>query len=189
MEHPLRDYARRGFSGALGEGAAARNCERSVYNWAVQETRRRSDVASWENRLFRWRYKQRVFGLLQELKRGPRIETHLDVDPGGVRVRLKIAPQLVTRLQRKELDAKKIAWYTPEVLWLDGPAYQALFKLREKELAIEEARTKEEDYEGLFKCGKCKSTKTSYYQMQTRSADEPMTTYVTCRNCGLKWKC
>jgi DNA-directed RNA polymerase subunit M/transcription elongation factor TFIIS len=25
--------------------------------------------------------------------------------------------------------------------------------------------------------------------MQTRSADEPMTTYVTCKGCGLKWKC
>jgi len=26
-----------------------------------------------------------------------------------------------------------------------------------------------------FQCGKCKQRKVSYYQMQTRSADEPMT--------------
>lgn len=39
-----------------------------------------------------------------------------------------------------------------------------------------------------FQCGKCKQRKTRYYQMQTRSADEPMTTFVTCANCNNKWK-
>lgn len=39
-----------------------------------------------------------------------------------------------------------------------------------------------------FQCGKCKQRKCTYYQMQTRSADEPMTTFVTCTNCGNKWK-
>ena len=43
--------------------------------------------------------------------------------------------------------------------------------------------------DGMFKCNKCKSMKTVYYQMQTRSADEPMTTYVTCTNCEARWKC
>ena len=47
----------------------------------------------------------------------------------------------------------------------------------------------EELDDGMFKCNKCKSMKTTYYQMQTRSADEPMTTFVTCNNCGAKWKC
>jgi transcription elongation factor S-II len=42
--------------------------------------------------------------------------------------------------------------------------------------------------EGMFECGRCKSKKTSYYQKQTRSADEPMTTFVTCNNCGKKWR-
>ena len=40
-----------------------------------------------------------------------------------------------------------------------------------------------------FTCYKCKSQKCSYYQLQTRSADEPMTTYVDCLNCGNRWKC
>ncbi|OCF40591.1 transcription elongation factor S-II [Kwoniella heveanensis CBS 569] len=31
-----------------------------------------------------------------------------------------------------------------------------------------------------FKCGRCQQRKCTYYQMQTRSADEPMTTFVTC---------
>ena len=39
-----------------------------------------------------------------------------------------------------------------------------------------------------FKCGRCGQRKTTYYQLQTRSADEPMTTYVTCVHCGKRWK-
>ena len=39
-----------------------------------------------------------------------------------------------------------------------------------------------------FKCGRCNQRKCKYYQMQTRSADEPMTTFVTCVNCGNRWR-
>ena len=39
-----------------------------------------------------------------------------------------------------------------------------------------------------FTCFKCKSNKCTFYQLQTRSADEPMTTFVTCLNCGNRWK-
>ncbi|OCK83858.1 transcription elongation factor-like protein s-ii [Lepidopterella palustris CBS 459.81] len=37
-------------------------------------------------------------------------------------------------------------------------------------------------------CGKCKQKKVSYSQAQTRSADEPMTTFCECMNCGNRWK-
>ncbi|KAI8868462.1 transcription elongation factor [Ramicandelaber brevisporus] len=37
-------------------------------------------------------------------------------------------------------------------------------------------------------CGKCKKRQCSFIQIQIRSADEPMTTFVTCHNCGNKWK-
>ncbi|KAM0676648.1 hypothetical protein BDAP_002761 [Binucleata daphniae] len=40
----------------------------------------------------------------------------------------------------------------------------------------------------MFKCGKCKKNKTTYYQLQTRSADEPMTTFVRCVECNNRWK-
>ncbi|KAJ3305401.1 RNA polymerase II elongation factor [Kappamyces sp. JEL0829] len=40
----------------------------------------------------------------------------------------------------------------------------------------------------IFKCAKCKQRKCTYYQMQTRSADEPMTTFVTCQVCDNRWK-
>lgn len=40
-----------------------------------------------------------------------------------------------------------------------------------------------------FRCHNCKSNECTYYQLQTRSADEPMTTFVTCIKCGSNWKC
>ncbi|NXW07143.1 TCEA3 protein, partial [Fregetta grallaria] len=40
----------------------------------------------------------------------------------------------------------------------------------------------------LFQCGKCKKKNCTYNQVQTRSADEPMTTFVLCNECGNRWK-
>ena len=38
-------------------------------------------------------------------------------------------------------------------------------------------------------CSGCKKkSKCDYYQMQTRSADEPMTTFMTCLECDRRWK-
>lgn len=39
-----------------------------------------------------------------------------------------------------------------------------------------------------MQCGKCKFMKVAYSQAQTRSADEPMTTFCECMNCGNRWK-
>ncbi|XP_007651045.1 transcription elongation factor A protein 2 isoform X4 [Cricetulus griseus] len=40
----------------------------------------------------------------------------------------------------------------------------------------------------LFTCSKCKKKNCTYTQVQTRSSDEPMTTYVVCNECGNRWK-
>lgn len=40
----------------------------------------------------------------------------------------------------------------------------------------------------LLKCGKCKKSNCTYNQVQTRSADEPMTTFCYCNECGHRWK-
>ncbi len=44
--------------------------------------------------------------------------------------------------------------------------------------------------EGFYTCPACKSKKTHHYNRQMRSADEPMTTFVTCANpdCQYKWR-
>lgn len=46
----------------------------------------------------------------------------------------------------------------------------------------------EENVRGLFKCPKCKGNKTTYYSVQTRSADEPMTNFINCLDCSHRWK-
>ena len=40
----------------------------------------------------------------------------------------------------------------------------------------------------LIKCPKCKKSNCTYNQVQTRSADEPMTTFCFCNECGKRWK-
>lgn len=41
---------------------------------------------------------------------------------------------------------------------------------------------------GQFQCIRCKSWRTSYHEKQTRSADEPMTVFVQCLECGKRWR-
>ena len=48
--------------------------------------------------------------------------------------------------------------------------------------------SEESEVDGLFKCPKCKFKKTTYYSVQTRSADEPMTNFITCLKCSHRWK-
>ena len=43
--------------------------------------------------------------------------------------------------------------------------------------------------DGILKCPKCKSMKTEYTEVQTRSADEPTTKKCFCNTCNYRWKC
>ena len=59
------------------------------------------------------------------------------------------------------------------------------------DIGIEVMRQKqlESGQVGFFTCRKCKSKRTTYYQMQTRGADEPMTNFVSCMDCSYNFKC
>lgn len=61
-------------------------------------------------------------------------------------------------------------------------------KIREAALFESQRGRKSMATTDQFQCGKCKKRQTSYYQMQTRSADEPMTTFVICQVCDNRWK-
>ncbi|ALC39718.1 CG8117 [Drosophila busckii] len=85
------------------------------------------------------------------------------------------------------VTAKQLAKMTPEEM-----ASDEMKKLREKFVkeAINDAQlaTVQGTKTDLLKCGKCKKRNCTYNQLQTRSADEPMTTFVMCNECGNRWK-
>jgi len=60
----------------------------------------------------------------------------------------------------------------------------------EKIIETEKKLYSKSDAASIFMwCSSCKKkSKCDYYQMQTRSADEPMTTFVTCLECDKQWK-
>lgn len=58
-------------------------------------------------------------------------------------------------------------------------------KYKKEKMLYEE---KQEAMTTQYKCSRCKSRKCTYYELQTRSADESMTIFITCINCGNRWK-
>jgi DNA-directed RNA polymerase subunit M/transcription elongation factor TFIIS len=171
-DHELREFARSKFLDVFpGKPIKSKHAEIGVYNWTVENTigkrfmhkgKYETEQPSWENALFRMRYKQRLMSVLFNLEKNP---------------------DLLNRIKAQDLEN-----LSPGQIWPDGPLGQMERKIREREVSIELAKAKmEEEYQGILKCPKCKSYKTSYFQMQTRSADEPMTTYAECL-CGNKWK-
>lgn len=61
-------------------------------------------------------------------------------------------------------------------------------RMKERNLFHAQGAVEKRAITDRFVCGKCKKREVSYYQMQTRSADEPLTTFCTCENCGNRWK-
>lgn len=65
--------------------------------------------------------------------------------------------------------------------------------LLDKEKYIEKAslyqtREKLKSSVGLYSCRRCKGKNVSDYQRQTRAADEPLTVFCNCMDCGLSWR-
>jgi len=73
-------------------------------------------------------------------------------------------------------------------------SYQ-LFEDRWKDCFLEQQIREKRQLEGnkamatdRFLCKRCHKRECTYYELQTRSADEPMTIFITCLNCGKHWK-
>ena len=71
----------------------------------------------------------------------------------------------------------KVQWQHPEF-------DDIIFKQKEQDDFIVNPFEVEE---GVLTCPKCSKSRTFSYSKQTRSADEPMTTFATCMNCKHKW--
>lgn len=65
--------------------------------------------------------------------------------------------------------------------------FNSLNKQSIKELEIDMTKTPL-NQTNKFKCPKCKKNVCSYIERQIRSADEPMTAFISCNTCNYNWK-
>ena len=143
----------------------ARHLEQSIYNWTINRAEELEMIKRWDNPSFVELYVTRL---------------------RSVYTNLQSSSDLCSKINSGIILAKDVGGMTHQELaphvW---EQYIAKKKERDEnnQMPVIEASTDN------FTCRKCKSKKCSYYQLQTRSADEPMTTFVTCIDCGKRWKC
>ncbi|KAL7665340.1 Transcription elongation factor [[Candida] zeylanoides] len=102
-------------------------------------------------------------------------------------LRNKKNPALRERLLTKQISPRQFVAMSPNEMAPEA-LKQEIEKLHRQNLFDAQGATEKRAVTDRFTCGKCKHKKVSYYQMQTRSADEPLTTFCTCENCGNRWK-
>jgi len=139
------------------------NLEKGVHNWALKEATNKRVVKKWDNPFFVQIYLDHLRSIYINLKN----ET------------------LINKVVSGEIKSQEIAFMTHQEIYPDK--WEELIKAK----SIRDKNKFEQNLEAAtdtFTCRKCKSKKCTYYQMQTRSADEPMTIFVTCIDCGNRWK-
>lgn len=141
-----------------------KNIEISVFNYTIRTAKKERIVRKWDNEIFVLIYLNKFKSVLYHLK----------------------IPEIIEKLKSKKLISHQFAF--KDYMELMPEKWNT--KIKEKEMRLENKFfPKVEASTDNFTCGKCKSKACTYYQLQTRSADEPMTTFVSCTNCGNRWKC
>ena len=98
----------------------------------------------------------------------------------------------VSFVEREIIPTNDIPYLLPDEMNHCGPHSIMKAQLDEKERVIEQWRkyweTEHENSKGMYTCKCCKSSHTVFNAVQTRSADEPMTIFITCLACNNRWK-
>jgi transcription elongation factor S-II len=84
-----------------------------------------------------------------------------------------------------EIKSHELAFMTHQEMYPDK--WEELLKAK----SIRDKNKFEQTLEAMtdtFTCRKCHSKRCSYYALQTRSSDEPMTLFITCLDCGARMK-
>jgi transcription elongation factor S-II len=139
------------------------NLEKGVYNWTLKEASNKKVVKKWDNPFFVQIYLDHLRSIYINLKND----------------------RLIDMINKNEIKSQDIAFMTHQEIYPEK--WEELIKSK----SIRDKNKFEQNVEAAtdtFTCRKCKSKKCTYYQMQTRSADEPMTIFVTCIECGNRWK-
>ena len=145
--------------------------EIGIYNWCIDYSNINNIFPGWKNDVFLKMYNNKLISVLSNLDPNSYLQnTHL-----------------LNRLRNGEFKPHDIPFMEPYELnpdkWIS-----ILKKKRQKEQSL--LNSNMEAKTDLFKCGKCKQRKCSYYEMQIRSADESATIFITCLNpaCKNKWR-
>jgi len=166
----LRERLRIIFNSIIGDEKYAKNLEIGIYNYTIKQGRIKKIVRKWTNVDFRNIYINRFRTIYNNINPAGQIDN----------------PNLLAKIKKNEITAKELAFMSHHEMYPEK--WKALIdkKIKKEKMkgAIDLSSATDE-----FKCFKCKENKCTYYQLQTRSADEPMTTYVTCLCCGNNWKC
>jgi DNA-directed RNA polymerase subunit M/transcription elongation factor TFIIS len=152
------------FKKVVDDEKLSKNLEIGIYNFTIKESDQRSVVKKWDNPYFVLIYLDRFRSIFLNLK----------------------SKGLIESLKSKKIKVESIAYATHQEL--QPTKWKQL--LEEKMERDKNKYDRKNDVNSNFQCinKKCKSNNCTYYQLQTRSADEPMTTFVTCGDCGHRWK-
>lgn len=159
----FRNNVRERFNNIICDETKSINLEKALFNYTIKEAGFRKIVKKWENAPFVQLYVDRLRSLYINLKH----------------------EEILKSIQNDELKVQTYAFMT----------HQEMIPSHWKELLDKKALMENSKFEtdlvantDMFTCGKCKSKKCSYYTMQTRSADEPETIFISCLDCGKNWK-
>lgn len=140
------------------------NLEKGVFNYALHEAGRKKIVKKWENPQFVTIYIDRLRSVYMNLKN----ET------------------LLLQVQSGEIDSKMVGSMTHQDF---NPEKWRLMIEKKMKRDASKYNDNIQASTNMYTCRKCKSTRCTHYEMQTRSADEPATIFVTCLDCGKHWRC
>lgn len=143
--------------------------EGAIYNSVIVIAKNKRVELSWDNKYFKRLYRNKMIAIYLNLK------TDSDIKNSN----------LLKKVKNGTIKPTELSNLTPQELF---PEHWENFLERcsaDNEFLY---TRKPEVVSDIFKCGKCKKNRTSYYQVQTRASDEPMTTFITCLECGQRWK-
>jgi DNA-directed RNA polymerase subunit M/transcription elongation factor TFIIS len=147
----------------------ARTIEKSYYNYCITISKERNIKRNWKNTTFKQLYLNKIISAYLNLNKESYIKNNY----------------LFDNVMNNNIDINKISELSLYDIFPDNWTDIIDKKYKKDKLKYE---LKPEAMSTLFKCRKCGSKETSYYEVQTRSADEPMTQFVTCIKCNNKWK-
>lgn len=112
-----------------------------------------------------------------------RLRTNIELDKYmDIKFNLLNNNDLHEQMMLNGVNIPDLPWYEP--FKLDNRLWKPFIDKRNRKIEIKENMSTV----NIFKCRRCGEMKCTTYQLQTRGADEPMTTFVECKVCGQKWK-